>query len=405
MKPGGTAALRAVRCDAAPPRRAAQVTVHRVSFGVIALFHSRRAAAAGTLAASAFLLAACGSGNGEDGKQAQQIVNDAKAAVRAATSFHVAGSVKTDSSTTSVDVKVDGSKSAGHVSQDGTAFDFVEIGSTLYLRGKDFLASAKSQDVADTVGDKWLKTSTDDSDFSNATSGIDSLTKPSAIADSLGSKGGPYSKTGTGSVDGQSVVFVKGPDGTMAVATSGKPYPVRLDGGSHGSIDMTQYGASFGISAPGGAVDVSSVASSSDTSTSTDSSSTDSSSDKVIGDATKERDGILEVAQGTITDSSGSGSDAWGVAGALTKLLPSSIDVSVQQGDASAIPGASPTRVVLYVQEGGSGDLFLVVVNDDSGNCEAGALTGTPPNQNPQKTSVPSGQDCTVQNALAALGG
>jgi len=363
------------------------------------LSHSRRAAAV-TVAASALLLAACGSGNGEDGKQAQQIVNDAKAAIGSAGSFHVAGSVKTDNSTVTVDVKVDGSRSAGHVDQDGTKFDFVEIGNTLYLRGKDFLASAKSQEVADAVGDKWLKTSTDDSDFSDATSGIDSLTKPSQIADSLGSKGGPYSKTGTGSVNGQSVVFVKGPEGTMAVATSGKPYPVRLDAGSKGRIDITEFGAGFSISAPGGAVDASSVASSSDSS-----SSTDSSSDKVIGDATKERDGVLEVAQGTITDSSGTASDAWGVAPALTKLLPSSIDVSVQQGDASQTPPATPTSLVLYVQEGGNGDVFVVVVKDDSGNCEAGALTGTPPNQDPQKATVPSGQDCTVQNALAALGG
>jgi len=367
--------------------------------GVIIVSHPRRAVAAG-LAASALLLAACGSGNGEDGKQAQQIVNDAKAALRSATSFHVAGSVKSDNSTTTVDIRVDGSKSAGHVDQDGTAFDFVETGSSLYLRGKDFLASL-SQDVADAVGGKWLKTSTDDSTFSDTTSSIDSLTKPSDLADSLGSKGGPYSKTGTGSVDGESVVFVKGPEGTMAVATSGKPYPVRLDGGSKGRMDVTEYGASFGISVPGDAVDASAVSSSSNSSAS----STDTSSDKVIGDATKERDGVLEVAQGTITDSSGSASDAWGMASALAKLLPANIDVSVQQGDVSQTPPASPTNLVLYVQESSNGDLFLVVVDDTSGRCEAGALSGTPPNHDPQKAMVPSGQDCTAENALAALGG
>ena len=359
--------------------------------------HPRRAAAV-TLAASALLLAACGSGNGEDGKQPQQIVNDAKSALRSASSFRVAGSVKTDSSTTSIDIKVDGSKSAGHVDQDGTAFDFVETGSSLYLRGKDYLAG-QSQEMAGAVGDKWLKTSTDDSTFSDATSAIDSLTKPDQIADSLGSKGGPYSKTGTGNVAGEAVVFVKGPEGTMAVATTGKPYPVRLDGGDKGHIDLSQFGAGFGISAPSGAVDAASLQSSSDSSN-----SSDSSSSKVVGDATKERDGVLEVAQGTITDSSGSVSDAWGVAPALGKLLPSDIDVSVQQGDVSQTPPASPTNIVLYVQESGSGDLFLVVVKDDSGNCQAGALTGTPPNQDPQKATVPSGQDCTAQNALAALG-
>lgn len=367
----------------------------------------RRAAVTG-LAACALLVAACGaSGNGEDGKQAQQILSDAQAALKSASSYHIAGTVHEDSSTITLDVKVGGSgRAAGHMSQDGASFDFVELSDKLYIKGKAYFAKQGNQQLADALGDKWLAAPPDDSSVSDAVSSLDSFTKVSDLADSLGSEGGPYSKGSTGTVNGQSVVWVKGKDGSLAVATAGKPYPVELDGGSHGKVDITDYGTHFDISAPGVSVDLADLKASVDSSSSSDSTSDSSTeSSKAVVDATKVRDGVLEVAQGTITDSSGTAADAWGVAAALTKALPADIDVSVQTGDLGGQPAATPTSVVLVTQESDSGDLFMVVVLDASGNCEVGALTGTPPNQNPQKATLPSGQDCTAENAVTALGG
>jgi len=370
------------------------------------LHQPRRAAVTG-LAACALLIAACGaSGNGEDGKQAQQILNDAKAALKSASSYHIAGTVNNDGSTITLDVKVDGSgRAAGHMAQDGAGFDFVELSDKLYIRGRAFFAKKGNQQVADALGDRWLAAPPDDSTVGDAVSSIDAFTKASDLADSLGSSGGPFSKGSTGTVDGQPVVWIKGKDGSLAVATSGKPYPVQLDGGSHGKLDLTQYGTHFGISAPANSVDVADLQASADSSSSDSTSDSSTDSTKAVVDATKVRDGVLEVAQGTITASSGTANDAWGVAGAVSKALPASIDVSVQTGDLSAQPAATPTSIVLVAQENSSGDLFMVVVLDASGNCEVGALTGTPPNQNPQKATVPSGQDCTAQNAMTALGG
>jgi hypothetical protein len=357
-----------------------------------------RAAAVGVAIASTLLVAACGGGgNGEDSKSADQIVKDAQAALRSAGSYHMSGKVSSDGGDVTLDIKVQGkSSSTGHIAEGGVAFDFVQTGGKLYIKGKELFAKAAPQ-VADQIGDKWVTGPKDDSHFSTAADTISQFADPASLADSLGSSGGPYSKQGNTTVNGQSAVVVKGKDGTLDVAASGPAYPLHLDGGSHGSLDMTDYGKNFGIKAPAGALDVTPLASSSN--------SDSSGNTKAVVDASKVRDGVLLIAQGAITESSGSVSDAWGVGALVAKQLPSEIDVVLQTGDLSAQPPATPTKLVLIAEEGSNGDLFGVVALDTSGKCEVGALTGTPPNQNPMKATVPAGEDCTAQNAITALGG
>ncbi len=361
----------------------------------------RRTAAVATLALSS-LLAACGSsGNGEDGRSADQIVQDAKAALASATSYHLAGFIDSSGSSSdkvTLDVKVQNKDTmAGHLDEGGMSFDFVSIGGKVYFRGQQ-LWQKLNPAVADTIGDKWV-TATGNSQLEGELSSVNGLADASSLADSLGSTGGPYTKAGTSSVNGQQVVVVKSKDGELDVALSGKPYPVHLDAGAHGRMDISGYGSSFGISAPGGAIDLSTLQGSS---TSTGSSSS-SDTTKAVVDAVKVRDGVLKVAEGTITSSSGSVSDAWGVGQAITSQLPSSIDVSVQSGDASSLPPATPTHIVLYAAQTSSGDLFLVVTLDTNGTCAIGALTGNPPSGNPTSQTLPAGTDCTVANALNAL--
>jgi hypothetical protein len=349
---------------------------------------TRRAAALSALAVSSLLVAACGS-SGEDGKSADQIVADAKAALKSATSFHLVGNV-TDSSgggTVKFDMKVDDKNTAsGHMEQGGVGF------------GKDLFAKFSAA-AADAIGDQWV-TVTGNASLESAASSVTGLSDASALADSLGSSGGPYSKSGTKTVNGQSVVAVNSKDGEMDVADSGTPYPVHFDGGSKGTMDITEYGSHFGIKAPSGALDVSALggAASSDSS-----SSSASGSSKAVVDAGQVRDGVLLVAQGTITTSSGSVDDAWGAGPAVQKQLPSDISVAVQTGSTSGQPAATPNRVVLYAAETSSGNLFMVVVRDTSGTCDIGSLSGNPANGNPVKKTLSSGIDCTAESGLNAL--
>ena len=363
---------------------------------------SRRAAALATVAVTS-LLAACGpsGGNGEDGKSADQIVKDAQAALKSATSFHLAGNIEDSGKNTTFDMKVqDKNTTSGHMTSQGLSFDFVIAGGKFYFRGKQ-LWSKFSPAAADQIGDKWVAVGSDaSSDLTDQLGSVTQLADASSLADSLGSSGGPYTKGGTSTAGGQQVVVVKSKEGEMDVALNGKPYPVHLDAGAHGKLDITEYGASFGIKAPSGALDYAEISGSS--SSSSDSSSSTSSTQAVV-DATKVRDGVLEIAQATITDGSGSVSDAWGVGQAVTSKLPADIDVTLQSGSTGSLPPATPTHVILYAAETSSGDLFMVVVLDTSGNCEIGALTGNPPNGNPDKKTLPAGTDCTAANGLDAL--
>ena len=244
----------------------------------------RRTAAVLAVATASILVAACGSSGGEDSKSADQILKDAQAALRSATSYHLKGSVNSGNGKLSLDVKVQGKDAAGHLDQPSTAtFDFIETGGKLYLRGKSLFEKYAPQ-VADVIGDKWVATSPDDPHYADAVSSISGFADPSGFADSLGSQATNLSKAGTTSVDGRSAVAIKDTQGTLDVADGSPAYPLRLDGGSKGTLDISDYGSNMGISAPSASdtIDVSGDSGSQSTDSSTDTgtdTSTDTSSD------------------------------------------------------------------------------------------------------------------------------
>jgi hypothetical protein len=361
---------------------------------------TRRAAALAAVALSS-LVAACGSsGNGEESKTADQIVADAKAALKAATSYHLVGTVSPGNKPTKIDIKVAGAKSSsGHVDQDGVVFDYIDANGKLYIRGKALFASY-SQAAADLIGDQWV-TATGNASLESAATSVTGLSDSAQLADSLGSSGGPFSKGGTKTVNGQPAIAITNKDGEMDVATSGAPYPVRLDAGAKGQMSITEYGAHFDISAPSKALDASSLGSLSSGQSSPSPSA--SGATKAVVDAVQMRDAVLSIGQSTISSSSGTADDAWGVGQKLAGVLPSSIDIVVQTGSLSGQSPATPTKLVLVGQQTSSGTFFLVVVKDSTGNCEVGALTGNPPNANPVTRSLSSAQDCTAAAAVAAL--
>ncbi len=259
----------------------------------------RGAFALAAVAASGLVLAACGGGGGsgsgsgsEDSKSADQVVKDAQQALRGASSYHLAGSIVQNGSTMTMDVKVQGKDTAaGRLDEGGgLAFDFIETGGKLYIRGNSFIAHFAGAAAASAIGDRWIAAGADDPHFQDAATAIGGFTDPSGLADSLGSQsGGSFSKNGTTTVNGQTAVVIKSKDGTLDVADSSPAYPLHLEGGSKGHIDITEYGANFDISAPSDAIDLngqpaggSSGGGSSDTGSSSSdngSSSTDTSSD------------------------------------------------------------------------------------------------------------------------------
>jgi hypothetical protein len=358
----------------------------------------RRSAALAAIALST-LVVACGpsgpGGNGEDGKNADQIVKDAQAALKSVSAYHLKGNISNDKGNVALDVKIqDKNTLSGHLQQGGVDFDFVTVDSKIYFRGKE-LWQKFNADVADQVGDKWVTVS-GNTDMESQLGAVEELSDASSLADSLGAEGGPFSKNGTTSYNGQNVVVVKGKDGTLDVALSGKPYPVHLDAGSHGKMDITDFGGKFGIKAPAGALDLSDLTG--------DSSSSSGDTTKAVVDAVKVRDGIIQVAQSLIPKNPNEMSQGWGVADAVVKQLPTDIDV-ILTDTVTSPTAATPQKVVLGALHEDTADIFVVVTLDTNGTCAVGALTGTPPTHGPYKATLPSGKDCTVGNAISALAG
>lgn len=218
---------------------------------------TRRAAALAAIALSTLVVAACGSSGGEDSKNANQILTDAQAALKSATSYHLVADVTSGGKTTKVDVKVDNkTTSSGHIEQDGVAFDYISAGGKIYIRGKELFAKF-SQAAANLIGDQWV-TASGNAGLEQAAAGVAAFSDPSQLADQLTTKGSLI-KGDTKTVNGQQVVALKASDGELDVADSGTPYPVHLEGPSVGKIDLSEYGAHFGIAAPSNPLDASTL--------------------------------------------------------------------------------------------------------------------------------------------------
>jgi hypothetical protein len=246
-------------------------------------------------ALAGLLLAACGSGssssgpNGEAGKQPDQIIQDAAAALKAASSFHLVAVVDGGAApssgtpaplsgtlTIAADV-VSPSTVAGTMTQSGVTGHFEFVGGKVYLQGKDFIAKLAGEQAAALVGDRWVL-----APASAAGSGVGQIADMQKFADCLVQNHGTLSKS-TGSANGQDAVVLtdKGDKpgsqpGRLYVAATGTAYPLKLEitgavaagtpantscasGGtsSTGSLTFTDYGKSFSIAAPSNALDFS----------------------------------------------------------------------------------------------------------------------------------------------------
>jgi hypothetical protein len=230
--------------------------------------NSRRNAAA--IAALSLLVVGCGGSgaadNGEASKAAPQIVRDAAAALRGVTSFHIAGTVSTDSGPFAIDVKVAGAdKLSGSVTVQGVHVDVTEVGGKIYMRGRELWQKVGGDAAAQLFDDRWVSLNVSDSSAQQLTSGLMAFASSSTFADQLAKDADKAQKGSMSTVNGQSVIAVTSPadSSTLFVATTGPAYPVRLSktGSSGGQLDLSQFNASFSVSAPSGAIDGSALAS------------------------------------------------------------------------------------------------------------------------------------------------
>jgi hypothetical protein len=211
-------------------------------------------------------LAGCGSSsssssssNGVAAKPPAQIVAATKAAADAAESVHVSGSIVTGGTPITLDMDLrSGSGGRGKLSENGLAFELIQTGGTVYIKGSsDFYKRIGGSAAAQLLQGRWLKAPTSNADFAS----IASLTDLKRLVDTALASHGALAKGAQTSVNGQKAIALRDTSngGTLYVATTGKPYPleIRKSGAEGGKVEFTRWNEPVSLGPPRDAIDVS----------------------------------------------------------------------------------------------------------------------------------------------------
>jgi hypothetical protein len=209
------------------------------------------------------VLAGCGSSSSSSNsiasKSAAEIVSESKTAADAASAVHVSGALESGGTPVTLDLNLVAGKGArGELSQNGASFKIILVGNTAYISGSPaFYRSLGGAAAAQIFNGKWLKASAKTGDFAS----FSQLADMRKLIDSTLAGHGAIVKGSTTVVNGQKAIAVNdgSKQGTLYVATTGKPYPVQLSkGGSEsGKITFDRWNQPVTITAPANAVNLS----------------------------------------------------------------------------------------------------------------------------------------------------
>jgi hypothetical protein len=208
-------------------------------------------------------LAGCGgssssSGNGIAAKTPTEILAATKVAADAASSVHVTGSIVSSGSPITLDMDLLAGKGGrGKLSESGLAFELIQTGGTVYIKGSPaFYKHIGGAAAAQLLQGKWLKAPAKSSDFAS----LSSLTELRQLVDTTLASHGSLTKGGTTTVNGQKVVGLtdttKG--GTLYIATDGAPLPIEItkSGSGGGKITFDSWNKPVTVTAPANSIDV-----------------------------------------------------------------------------------------------------------------------------------------------------
>jgi hypothetical protein len=201
----------------------------------------RRNAIMLALTAAGVLTAACGGSPATNPDSAAKIVPAMEAAMRAATSVHMAGTVKDGSQQITLDVSFQGGGMSGTVGVAGQTIDLVVLSQQAYVKvdqGFLSIAGLPASDCSSMCG-KYLAVP------SSQLGQAGSLSLSGLMGKMLSKM--PTMKNDTtdlfvsATLNGQAVLK-GGADGvTVDVAASGPPYPLLISGSGEGAITFSQW--------------------------------------------------------------------------------------------------------------------------------------------------------------------
>jgi hypothetical protein len=216
---------------------------------------------------AAALLAGCGSGsssassNGEASKPAAQVLADARTAATSASSLHVSGNIDSSGTAITLDLSLAKNKGAtGSMTTGGLEFSLIRIGNTVYIKGSEAFLKHFAGPAGAAIKGKWLKASATSGQLASLTP----LTSPGALFGAIGSNHGKLANDGATTYKGRQVVEIRdtSDNSKLYVAATGTAYPVAIVGGKKGQSGAIAFGdwnKSVPLSAPQGAIDISSL--------------------------------------------------------------------------------------------------------------------------------------------------
>jgi hypothetical protein len=212
--------------------------------------------------AGALVLSSCtAAANGIASKSAPAILDAAGAALVSAHTFEIQATSAGSGTPASVTFKIDG-KNVGEGSfvTSSLSFQAEELHGTDYFRSQTLWSQVGGPTLQGALGDRWVYISASSSTATELTAVFGTLTSPPTVAKQLTKSAQTSVRGKVGTVDGEPVISVTEPKaGTIYVATTGKPYPLRWQQSSVGRVVFSSFGAHFNIVAPKGAVNLAAI--------------------------------------------------------------------------------------------------------------------------------------------------
>ncbi len=205
-------------------------------------------------------LAGCGgsSGNGVASKSASDILAEAKKAAGSASSVHVAGTLASGGTpiTLNMDIAA-GAGGRGRLSENGLSFELIVIHNTVYIKGSPaFYRHFGGGAAAQLFQGKWLKAPVAGTELAS----LASLTNLSKLLDQALASTGTLSKGATKKIGEQQVIELtdSAKNGSLFVATTGKPYPIQIakNGSESGRVTFSRWNEPVSLVAPSNAIDL-----------------------------------------------------------------------------------------------------------------------------------------------------
>lgn len=190
--------------------------------------------------------------NGFASQSANNILAAARTSAQQALSVHVVGEVD-DTSFDLTFVRDEGS--VGSVTVGDTSFEIIAAGDRFFMRGDEaFYAEIGGDSLAELIGDRWLAGPVDDPQFS----GIAPLANVDRLLEESLDPSGGIEKGAATEVDGRPAIELVSDEGTLDVATTGTPLPLRITAqDDRGVMTFEGWDEEFEIPIPGESIDVS----------------------------------------------------------------------------------------------------------------------------------------------------